>query len=176
MQGSGKTLAFGIPIIAGLLNAKSEKTDDSVSGPKALILTPTRELALQIKQHLNAILKYTDIKVRIFILSHPHRHGTRTDLISLQVASVVGGLSVQKQQRLLKKQPEILIATPGRLWALIQEVILFVLGFLYKNRFDYRNSITSKIYINLCDIWPSMKPIGWSRRVISRSYHPFWIA
>lgn len=64
----------------------------------ALILTPTRELAVQINDHLKAITKYTDI----------------------QIATVFGGLAAVKQERMLKKCPEIVIATPGRLWELIQ--------------------------------------------------------
>lgn len=39
-----------------------------------------------------------------------------------QIASVIGGLSIQKQRRLLKRKPEIIVATPGRLWELLQEV------------------------------------------------------
>nr|CAD7195995.1 unnamed protein product [Timema douglasi] len=65
----------------------------------ALILTPTRELAIQVKNHLVAASKYTDIKVAV----------------------VVGGMAHQKQERLLKKGPEIVVATPGRLWELIQQ-------------------------------------------------------
>ncbi|KAL1232020.1 ATP-dependent RNA helicase [Trichinella pseudospiralis] len=93
--GSGKTLAFGIPVIAGLLNENS----DSQIHPSALILTPTRELAIQIKDHLSSLMKYTNLKL----------------------TTATGGLSIQKQQRLLKNDPDILIATPGRLWALISE-------------------------------------------------------
>ncbi|XP_041358489.1 ATP-dependent RNA helicase DDX24-like [Gigantopelta aegis] len=65
----------------------------------ALILEPTRELAIQVKNHLMAAAKYTDI----------------------QIATVVGGMSTEKQQRILRRCPEIVIATPGRLWELIQE-------------------------------------------------------
>ncbi|XP_034242516.1 ATP-dependent RNA helicase DDX24 [Thrips palmi] len=65
----------------------------------ALILTPTRELAVQISQHLKAAAKYTTISVSV----------------------VVGGLSSQKQERLLNRGPEIVVATPGRLWELIEE-------------------------------------------------------
>ncbi|WAR24669.1 DDX24-like protein [Mya arenaria] len=67
--------------------------------PRALILEPTRELAIQVKNHLVAAAKYTDIKVAV----------------------IVGGLSMEKQRRVLKKCPDIIVATPGRLWELIQE-------------------------------------------------------
>ena len=66
---------------------------------QALVLTPTRELAIQVKDHLVAAAKYTDV----------------------QVAVVVGGMASQKQSRILKRCPEIVVATPGRLWDLIQE-------------------------------------------------------
>ena len=41
--------------------------------------------------------------------------------INAQIATIVGGMSIQKQRRLLSKTPHILVATPGRLWELIQE-------------------------------------------------------
>ncbi|OAD59683.1 ATP-dependent RNA helicase DDX24, partial [Eufriesea mexicana] len=65
----------------------------------ALILTPTRELAIQIKDHLTKLIKYTDIKIAV----------------------VLGGMAAVKQERILSKGPEIVIATPGRLWELIQQ-------------------------------------------------------
>ncbi|XP_012141553.2 ATP-dependent RNA helicase DDX24 [Megachile rotundata] len=65
----------------------------------ALILTPTRELAIQIKDHLTKAAKYTDIKIAVLL----------------------GGLAAVKQERILSKGPEIVIATPGRLWELIQQ-------------------------------------------------------
>ena len=48
MQGSGKTLAFGLPILQRLMLMKSESPEDTKTKLKALILTPTRELALQV--------------------------------------------------------------------------------------------------------------------------------
>jgi ATP-dependent RNA helicase DDX24/MAK5 len=54
--GSGKTLAFGIPILHSILYEQKE-------GLRALIISPTRELALQITQHMTAVAKYTNIKV-----------------------------------------------------------------------------------------------------------------
>ncbi|XP_027725980.1 ATP-dependent RNA helicase DDX24 [Vombatus ursinus] len=64
-----------------------------------LVLTPTRELAVQVKHHIDAVAKFTGIKT----------------------ALLVGGMAPQKQQRMLTRQPEIVIATPGRLWELIKE-------------------------------------------------------
>ncbi|XP_053457586.1 ATP-dependent RNA helicase DDX24 [Nycticebus coucang] len=64
-----------------------------------LVLTPTRELAVQVRQHIDAVATFTGIKTAI----------------------LVGGMSTQKQQRMLKRCPEIVIATPGRLWELVKE-------------------------------------------------------
>ncbi|CAG5057556.1 unnamed protein product [Parnassius apollo] len=65
----------------------------------ALILTPTRELAIQISRHLIAASKYTGIKI----------------------ATIVGGMAAVKQERVLRSGPEIVVATPGRLWELITQ-------------------------------------------------------
>lgn len=67
--GSGKTLAFAIPIIHGILQARNkaaenpeEKNDNN--SLQALILTPTRELAVQIKKHFDIAARYAKIKVQ----------------------------------------------------------------------------------------------------------------
>lgn len=65
---------------------------------RALIITPTRELAVQIEKHLRAVAKYTDISI----------------------ALVIGGMAAPKQERLLSKGPDIVIGTPGRLWEMIE--------------------------------------------------------
>lgn len=43
----------------------------------------------------------------------------------LNIAAVVGGMAVQKQRRIIERGVDIIVATPGRLWELIQEVMLF---------------------------------------------------
>jgi len=60
--GSGKTLAFAIPIIQGILHSRTEK--DEQDSLQALILTPTRELAVQIKKHFDVAAKYARINVK----------------------------------------------------------------------------------------------------------------
>ncbi|KAL2261088.1 hypothetical protein VTK26DRAFT_4723 [Humicola hyalothermophila] len=94
--GSGKTLAFGIPIVESWL-ARSASASQAAEKkqPIALILSPTRELAHQISDHLKQLCA-----------------GLTT---SPYICSVTGGLAVQKQQRQLEKA-DIVIATPGRLW------------------------------------------------------------
>ncbi|XP_043643042.1 ATP-dependent RNA helicase DDX24 [Drosophila teissieri] len=142
--GSGKTLAFGIPMLAGIMELKQRNIRsgirkapkvkgqqpepaadeheltpppeelDHVSGASeeesdteeqaqriqtplyGLVLTPTRELAVQVKNHLVAAAKYTGIRV----------------------AAIFGGLAVAKQERVLRQCPDIVVATPGRLWEL----------------------------------------------------------
>ncbi|KAI6171521.1 ATP-dependent RNA helicase DDX24 [Aphelenchoides bicaudatus] len=101
--GSGKTLAFLIPILENLIQA-----DEAIKGMKkppkhrymsALILAPTRELVMQIHNEFKNIAKHTTYKS----------------------VAVIGGMSEEKQERLLNKCPHVVIATPGRYWALCQK-------------------------------------------------------
>jgi len=73
---------------------------------RALILTPTRELAMQVHKHLVVAAKHTGVRVAV----------------------VVGGLSVEKQVRLLSRGPAVVVATPGRLWDLVQEGNTHLMG------------------------------------------------
>jgi ATP-dependent RNA helicase DDX24/MAK5 len=103
--GSGKTLAFGIPILEKWLeNRPKEDVSESeeVKIPTALILSPTRELAHQLTEHITALCAG--------LSDAPY------------VVAVTGGLSVQKQQRQLLKA-DIIIGTPGRLWEVISSSI-----------------------------------------------------
>lgn len=88
--GTGKTAAFGLPMIHALLTAGTKPERMTVRG---LILAPTRELAKQISEHLRA---YTE--------------GTH-----LKVALVVGGVSIRPQISRLERGVDLLVATPGRL-------------------------------------------------------------
>ncbi|KAK7100947.1 ATP-dependent RNA helicase DDX24-like [Littorina saxatilis] len=97
--GSGKTLGFGLPVLENILSCGVDAERLREEGPCALILEPTRELAMQVHKHLKAAARHTNI----------------------QVVTVVGGMAAQKQHRLLKRCPHIIVATPGRLWELIQE-------------------------------------------------------
>ncbi|KAF0718529.1 Aste57867_1631 [Aphanomyces stellatus] len=92
--GSGKTLAFGMPVLQHLL---SDAT--SLKKCRALILTPTRELAIQIVDHLQAMI--------------PNKR-------AVGIVALVGGMAVQKQIRQLSYAPEIVVATPGRLWEMME--------------------------------------------------------
>ncbi|KAF2209380.1 hypothetical protein CERZMDRAFT_47476 [Cercospora zeae-maydis SCOH1-5] len=97
--GSGKTLAFGIPILERFLETSQRRKAGRV--PLALILSPTRELAHQLNNHLSALFDG--------LSSHKPR-----------IATLTGGLSLHKQQRLLK-DAHVIIGTPGRLWEMIRD-------------------------------------------------------
>ncbi|WP_370424573.1 DEAD/DEAH box helicase [Tenacibaculum dicentrarchi] len=89
--GSGKTAAFALPIINNLLEKQdSEKTQKKI---KALIISPTRELAIQIEQSFNTYAKHTNILTGV----------------------VYGGISTKAQKEVLAKGIDVLVATPGRL-------------------------------------------------------------
>ncbi|MFI5657966.1 DEAD/DEAH box helicase [Streptomyces sp. NPDC051684] len=90
--GSGKTLSFGLPTMARLAGARSEKHK-----PRAVILTPTRELAMQVA---DALQPYGD-------------------QVGLKMKVVCGGTSMGNQIYALERGVDILVATPGRLRDLI---------------------------------------------------------
>ena len=88
--GTGKTLAFGLPLIDGLLAQPGKPAPKTV---KALVLAPTRELVNQIADSLRQL----------------------TDGTKLRVGTVVGGQSINRQINFLSRGTDILVATPGRL-------------------------------------------------------------
>lgn len=138
--GSGKTLAYSIPMINNILKNRTNPclnlkkrlvskfrneqdfeindgdlvtveeiiidpdhtigiTESEWSCPEAIVLVPTRELAVQVKEEIDKICKYTNIRT----------------------CCLVGGLSQAKQTRVLNKyKPQILIATPGRLYDMVE--------------------------------------------------------
>ncbi|AJH15383.1 DEAD/DEAH box helicase [Myroides profundi] len=95
--GTGKTAAFAIPILQ-----KLHSTPKSTKGIRALILVPTRELAIQVK---DSFLDYS------------------TEL-PLKTVTLFGGVPLPPQVRALKQHPEIIVATPGRLLDLINQKIV----------------------------------------------------
>ncbi|KAF8527117.1 P-loop containing nucleoside triphosphate hydrolase protein [Gautieria morchelliformis] len=134
--GSGKTLAYGLPILHHLLTSLSTTSEDApttitVRPPvatrrvlQALILAPTRELALQVSEHLNACLDHlfkvqSQAQVEIDTDKPDASRHKRPPPVS--VAAIVGGMSAQKQRRILSRGVDILVATPGRFWDLCGE-------------------------------------------------------
>lgn len=82
--GTGKTAAFGIPMLS--------KMDPHGPAVQAIVLAPTRELALQVSEEINRLAKYKDI----------------------HALAVYGGEDIGRQIKALRKKPQIVVATPGR--------------------------------------------------------------
>src|SRR5690606_38163404 len=92
--GSGKTAAFLLPILQRMISEPPPK-----EGTRALVLVPTRELARQIGKECELLASYCGLKVGV----------------------ITGGLELKVQRALLRKDPEVVIATPGRLLELAKE-------------------------------------------------------
>ena len=91
--GSGKTLAFGLPLLARIAGEPA-----APKRPRALILVPTRELAMQVQDALAPLGRS----------------------LGLHAKTVVGGMSMAKQIQSLRRGVDLLVATPGRLTDLIE--------------------------------------------------------
>ena len=105
--GTGKTAAFAIPIIQHLVQDQSRRR-----GPrtiKALIVTPTRELAIQIEESFTAYGRFTDVKNMV----------------------IFGGVKQGAQTQALRQGVDVLIATPGRLLDLMNQ------GFITLKHIEY---------------------------------------
>ena len=83
--GTGKTAAFGIPVL--------ERIDVSNNAVQALVLCPTRELAVQVSEEIGRLAKYVK---------------------GLRIEAIYGGDSIDRQIRSLKKGVHIVVGTPGR--------------------------------------------------------------
>ena len=95
--GTGKTAAFAIPILQILHNERLQHKEQKTI--KALILTPTRELAIQIDESFAAYGKHTGLKHLV----------------------IFGGVSQHHQVEALKRGIDVLVATPGRLLDLVNQ-------------------------------------------------------
>ena len=93
--GTGKTAAFVLPILQRLLKQQR-------SGPRALVLTPTRELAAQVHSEFERLAQHT----------------------RLASAAVFGGVPIPRQTRTLRRRPEVVVACPGRLLDLLDRGVL----------------------------------------------------
>ncbi|MCO5599760.1 hypothetical protein L7F22_053867 [Adiantum nelumboides] len=114
--GSGKTLAYGLPILHWIASHSVEDRqmrllngvpkEEISSRLSALILTPTRELALQVAKHLSTIIDSSSSEKKRWA----------------SIATITGGMSEDKQRRMLQgyrgRGVDIIVATPGRLWEL----------------------------------------------------------
>ncbi len=97
--GTGKTAAFGLPLLQNVERSLQAQPNDGVATPRALVLCPTRELCLQIADDLTAYSKY---------------------LPSVRILPVYGGSSIEAQIRTLRRGVEVIVATPGRLIDLME--------------------------------------------------------
>lgn len=91
--GSGKTLAFGLPLLTRLSGGRTES-----GHPRALVLVPTRELAMQVADALRPLARAVDVTL----------------------ATAVGGVPYDRQVDALRRGVHLLVATPGRLGDLIE--------------------------------------------------------
>ena len=112
--GTGKTAAFGLPLLHRLLDMGHPPAPKTV---RALILAPTRELVNQITDNLEIFTRGTPVKVTM----------------------VVGGASLFKQAERLKRGSDVLVATPGRLIDLLErgDVSLSATGYLVLDEADH---------------------------------------
>ncbi len=91
--GTGKTAAFALPLLQRMLKHENASTSPARHPVRALVLLPTRELAVQVAEQVKLYAKYTN----------------------LRSAVVFGGMDMKPQTLELKKGVEVLVATPGRL-------------------------------------------------------------
>ncbi|MDK2857505.1 MAG: ATP-dependent helicase RhlB [Verrucomicrobiota bacterium] len=98
--GTGKTAAFLLGIFANFI--KDSKGAPKPGTPRALILAPTRELAMQIRDDAEKLGKYT----------------------SFRTLAIYGGIDYDKQRRMLDQPVDIVVATPGRLIDFVQQNVL----------------------------------------------------
>jgi ATP-dependent RNA helicase RhlE len=94
--GTGKTAAFALPVLEHLM------ATEHPGGPRVLIVAPTRELVSQINQEIKMLAKFTPIKT----------------------VTVFGGVSARPQITLLRRNPDIIVACPGRLLDLYGQGVL----------------------------------------------------
>ncbi len=97
--GSGKTIAFGAPLVESILRSQAGKRREFGRAPKALILAPTRELALQIDRTIQPIARS----------------------VGLFTTQIYGGVPQARQVGALKKGVDIIIGTPGRIEDLLNQ-------------------------------------------------------
>ena len=97
--GSGKTIAFGAPLVESILRAQAGQRREFGRAPKALILAPTRELALQIDRTVQVIARS----------------------VGLFTTQIYGGVPQARQVGALKKGVDIIIGTPGRIEDLLNQ-------------------------------------------------------
>lgn len=112
--GEGKTLCYAVPILNYIMNfydrAHSSVKKTKKISPVAIILVPTHELGVQVKNHIETVMQNLSKSTK----------DKKIYIDNIRVANVLGGFAKAKQLKILNKyNPEIIIATPGRLWEII---------------------------------------------------------
>jgi ATP-dependent RNA helicase RhlE len=107
--GTGKTAAFSIPVLQNIYLDQQNSPQKGARKIKALIVTPTRELAIQIGENFTAYARYTNIRNTV----------------------IFGGVKQGNQTQALRKGVDVLVATPGRLLDLMQQ------GFISLKHIEY---------------------------------------
>ncbi|MCQ2515255.1 MAG: DEAD/DEAH box helicase [Saccharofermentans sp.] len=132
--GTGKTFAFAIPILE-YLNMK-------VNFVQALILCPTRELALQIATEVKSLARYID---------------------GFNICTIIGGQNIKIQEERIKKKPQVVVATPGRLLDLVTRKKIDI-GNIYTLVLDEADEMLKMGFINdikkIMALTPSDKQIA----------------
>ncbi len=98
MTGSGKTMAFTMPLLQRLLDDREKDPHKGGARVRALVLVPTRELAAQVERAIGELARHSPVKC----------------------ALIIGGASFTVQRDALKKGAEVVVATPGRLLDLLR--------------------------------------------------------
>ena len=107
--GTGKTAAFALPILHQLHAEPADKTRRGPVLPRALVLSPTRELATQIADSFTAYGRHTNLRHTV----------------------IFGGVSQMRQERALSRGVDVIVATPGRLLDLMEQRIVNLTNIRY---------------------------------------------
>ena len=112
--GEGKTLCYAIPVLNYIFNFYDRAPDmQKKISPVAIILVPTHELGVQVKNHIEMVIEQKS-------KDKNKKEEKKKFYYNIKIANVLGGFAKVKQLKILNKyNPEIIIATPGRLWEII---------------------------------------------------------
>lgn len=126
-------MAYGLPILHYMLS-RPRPSAFRRRPLKALVLAPTRELALQVSSHLNSLLTAIQFTKDGEEPREPTDHTKPSASSSkaspqnkkppphVSIAAIVGGMSAQKQRRVIDRGVDVMVATPGRLWDILEDV------------------------------------------------------
>lgn len=141
--GSGKTLSFALPIFHTILMNWADYQQWKY--PSALIITPTRELAMQISGVLNTISSAISERLRLSTINSTNDNIIHKFPRKIEIVSVIGGMASEKQIRQLsrteKRAVDVIVATPGRLCDMMDKEDLFV----FKDMSHFRYLVVDEV-------------------------------